>query len=186
LFDRELLWPALIALFLAQVTLYICTIISAKHLITYGQSLIDMGQGKEVWLVRILVHNAWGIYASWVTIATLLNLGIVLTYVANMSVHIASSICLSILATELVVYFIVDNLFFERYLRYLITPYIVPHVALAGVLSANWDPLSSNSVFVMATLVWVVLLTCIKVVLMIWRHMNVPIFATEKLVKNQI
>lgn len=180
LFSREMLWQALIVIILMALTLYICIFISARDLVKYGPELINLGQSHNIWLVRFLVHNAWGMYASWVTIATLLNLGIVFTYVIGISQPIASTISLCILAIETVAYFWLDNFAFDRQLRYNVTPYIVLHVALIGSLSKNWDPTNCNTILTLALLVLGVSLTCVKIGLLIWRSVRNPIFEAEK------
>ena len=63
-----------------------------------------------------IVHNALGMYATWVTIETLINIGIVLTYenAIGLDQHIASSVSLSVLAFEIFVFFHVDNILLEK------------------------------------------------------------------------
>ena len=55
-------------------------------------------------------------YATWVTIATLINIGVVLTYenAIGLDQHIASSVSLSLLAFEIVVFAYVDNILLEK------------------------------------------------------------------------
>ena len=67
-------------------------------------------------LLTGIVHNGLGMYATWVTIATLLNFAIVLAYEDGIGLdqHIASSISLSILAFEIVAFAFVDNFLFEK------------------------------------------------------------------------
>ena len=64
-----------------------------------------------------IVHNGLGMYATWVTIATLLNLAMILTYedAIGLDQHIASSISLAALAFEIVVFAYVDNILLEKY-----------------------------------------------------------------------
>jgi len=38
---------------------------------------------KYVWLYRVFVNNGLAFYATWVTIATMLNFAIALTYASN-------------------------------------------------------------------------------------------------------
>ena len=61
------------------------------------------------------MHNGLGMYATWVTIATLLNVAMLLAYEdVGLSQHIASTISLSILAFEIVVFAYVDNILLEK------------------------------------------------------------------------
>ena len=143
--------------------------------------MIDSGMCREFWLVRFMVHNAWGMYGAWVTIATLLNLGIVMSYVGSVPQHVSSTVCLSILAIEAMTYFILDNFVFDPHLRYMITPYIVLHVALIGSMSKNWNPVNSNSILTLMLLIFGATLTCVKVILMVWRHKHKPVFSTSQI-----
>ena len=63
-----------------------------------------------------IVHNGLGMYATWCTIAALFNLAHVLTYEEGIGLQqsIASTISLSVLMLELVVYVFVDNILLEK------------------------------------------------------------------------
>ena len=61
-----------------------------------------------------IIHNGFGIYATWTTIATLLNLAIYLTYDVGVEQYIASTISLSVLALEIVAFAFIDNIYLEK------------------------------------------------------------------------
>ena len=101
----------------------------------------------DLWLNSFFITNGILIYATWTTIATLLNFSSVLTYFADVEERVASIICLSILTAELVLYFVVDIFLLERHLRSAFMVYPVVIWASTAVLVNNWDPDSSTSIF---------------------------------------
>ena len=161
------------------LTLYACIIISARDLEKHGHEFAKSGRMYEIRLVRYLVQNSFGIYATWVTIATLLNLTIVLQHFAHVQADIAGTIFLTILTVEAVAYWILDNFVFDKYLRYLWMPYIVLHVALIGSLYGNWHIETRNTIFTLALLCLGFTLTMIKLGLTIWRWRKRPIFTDQ-------
>ena len=68
--------------------------------------------------------NGQGIYATWTVIASLLNFGHALRFVAGVPMDQVSRICLGLLIAVLIVYFILENTVFDKYIRFLLTPYI--------------------------------------------------------------
>ncbi|XP_067687326.1 uncharacterized protein [Haliotis asinina] len=149
LWDREYITASLFLLLGTSVTLYICIGISYRFLYINLMNLADQGRMYEVYLVRYMVQNGLGIYAAWVTIATLLNLGAVLQYkLANpLDSSTTALVALSLLAVEVVVFVVLDLSVLDKYSRYIFTPYLVVVVALVGVIAKNWDPLESSSIF---------------------------------------
>ena len=69
---------------------------------------------KEVWFIRMFVLNAFGIYATWVTVATLINLGVVLTYKIGFDNELSSTISLAILAFLTVIWTFMDLLVTDK------------------------------------------------------------------------
>ncbi len=68
--------------------------------------------------------NGQGIYATWTVIASILNFGHALHYVAEIPMDNVNRICLGLLIAVLIVYFILENTALDKYIRFLLTPYI--------------------------------------------------------------
>ena len=83
-----------------------CIFIDHIAILTCFVSIFNVSTG--------IVHNGFGIYATWTTIATLLNLAIFLTYNEGVDQHIASTISLSVLALEIVAFAFIDNIYLEK------------------------------------------------------------------------
>ena len=176
LWDRMLPAYALIMLVLSMITLYVCLGISYRRLHARGNVLKREEHMNDVWLVRILVQNGLAIYATWVTIATLLNLCVVMAYVGTVSQHVASTVCLSILLLLIVVWFFLDNFLWDVYVRYTVTPYFVFVFALIGTLVAHWNVDGSNSALTAFMLATSCAGAVAKCAIMLLRHIRHPIF----------
>lgn len=148
-FGVELINPALGFLFGIQVTLY-------ATLATVYMRVSQMDGGKlpksDFVAVQSLVINGIAFYATWVSIASLLNLAMVLTYTFGMRQEDASTIALSILATEIAVWFVLDVAVLSSITGYTLSPYIVLIVALFGSLDKNYVPDKRNSVLTLVLL----------------------------------
>lgn len=177
LWDREVMIAAFIVLALIAFTNYLMIFISSHSLKNYG-AWLNKYHKVDLWCIRILVQNGIATYATWTTIATLLNFTIVLSYNAGMNKSDAATVALSILLGEAVGWFIVENFIFEKHLRYILTIYPVVIVALSGNLTKNFnaaDP-SRNGIFIAVLLGLACALFAIRLLLVIWRHIKRPLY----------
>ncbi|KAL4229136.1 hypothetical protein ACF0H5_012174 [Mactra antiquata] len=171
-FDREILELACALLFLITVTLYACLFFSYRHLDQGTAILVKQDRKSDVWLTRFLVQNGLSMYATWCTIATLLNLAFVLSYRSAYDIgqRNASTVSLSILSAIVLVFLVTDWFFLDRYTRYTFTPYIVLVMAFTGSISKNYDAGARNTIFTIVLLSIAGLASVVKCTLMIWRH----------------
>ena len=77
----------------------------------------------EIRIQRVLIHNGIAIYATWTTIASLLNLNIAFQYIGRYDAEITSLVCVSILLTIIIVWFILENTVLDKYVRYMVSQY---------------------------------------------------------------
>ncbi|XP_070574375.1 uncharacterized protein [Ptychodera flava] len=178
LWDRQYIPVAFVFLALLTFMLYVCLFITHANLY---KNLSEMASynNKEVWAIRLLVHNGIAFYATWCTIATLLNLAMTLAYYTSLSQSTASTISLSILVLEILVWFICENVVIEKYVRYTISPYIVVIVALCGSYTKNWNPEKTNSIMTVSMLGLAGLLFVVRIILLIWRQHNRPLLSEQ-------
>ncbi|XP_011671816.2 uncharacterized protein LOC575154 [Strongylocentrotus purpuratus] len=144
--DRQYLIVSLVVLALIAFTNYVCVIINLRAVDKHIEQLCK-DHRVDLWLNSFFITNGILVYATWTTIATLLNLSTVLTYSADLEEEVASLICLSILTVELVLYFVVDIFLLERHLRSAFMVYPVVIMASISALFNNWDPNRSVSIF---------------------------------------
>ncbi|KAH3826090.1 hypothetical protein DPMN_127982 [Dreissena polymorpha] len=171
-FDREIMEAALAVLFSMCVTLYICMFISYRKLDQSVQVLEKQSRFSDVWLTRMLVQNGLGIYATWCTVATHLNLAFVLVYRSahDISNQDACTIALGILSAIIVLFIVTDWFFLDRFSRYTFTPYLVLVVAFAGSLSKNYEEGARNTTFTIVLLAVSGFATVVKFILLDYRH----------------
>ncbi|XP_071398108.1 uncharacterized protein [Centroberyx affinis] len=177
LWDRGLMIAALVFLLLVICTNYTMICYTCHGLHIYGAWLKKYHK-VDLWLLRVLVQNGVSIYATWTTIATLINLTIVLTYDANISPTDAATISLSILTAVLLVWFILENFVLEKHVRYILTIYPVVIWALTGNLDKNYDAAapSRNGIFIAVLLALACALFVMRIVLVVWRHIKQPLY----------
>jgi len=183
--DREQIVGASILLFLIAKTNIISLGILAKNIAKDGHTLREDNQ-KIYWLYVILPMNGQGIYTTWTCIASLLNFGHALHYAGPKTesgepyydMEYVSHVCLGLLITVIIVYFILENIVLDNYIRLLMTPYLVIIWASIGIIVANKDdttvPESTNN------LVYAILgLTCVflvlRIVIVVLRQLKRPL-----------
>lgn len=176
LFDREHMIVAFVVLFFIAFTLYVCMFISYRHLDKNIEFLRKDGRKLDIWCIRIMVQNGLGVYATWTTIATLLNMAIVMIYEGNPRIanDDASTVALSILVVELLGYTFADLAFLDRYTRYIVTPFCVVPMALGASLAKNYKAGSRNSIMTIVMIVLALLCLGAKVFFLIWRELRSP------------
>nr|KAG5693439.1 hypothetical protein BaRGS_022326 [Batillaria attramentaria] len=174
LFDRDVIEGAFVSLLLIAVFLIVTMAVSYRTLDAASPALVDQKRTVDIWLVRVLVHNGLGIYATWTSIASLLNMAMVIRYRSDpvISNTDACSVALGVLTAEILVFVATDLILLDRYSRYTITPYIVVVVALVGSMAKNWDAGARNSIFTAVLLGIGSAGLVLKLVMMIYRHVT--------------
>ncbi|XP_068796791.1 uncharacterized protein [Struthio camelus] len=171
LWDREYLLPALV--FLAALTFATCAAVFISHrALNIHVMWFAKAHKAELWLIRILVQNGLVLYATWTTIATLLNFAVVLIYKWNVSNEKATTASLSILALSLVIWFYLENLFLDKYVHYNLTVYPVIITALTGSACKNFSLSSptTNGIFIVVLLAMTSVIFAVRLGLVIWRR----------------
>ncbi|XP_012683319.2 uncharacterized protein si:dkey-29d8.3 [Clupea harengus] len=176
LWDREEMVPALIVLALIVFTNYLLIFFSCRGLSAHG-SWLSQHHPKDLWCIRVLVQNGIAVYTTWTTIATLINLTIVMG-ISGVSKTNAATVSLSLLLIEVLGWFVVENFVIDRHVRYILTVYPVVIVALVGNVYKHYDPEAPgrNAKFTVVLLVLACLLFVFRVVMVIWRNRKQPIY----------
>ena len=91
----------------------------------------------------------------------------------------ASTVSLSIVLVEVLVYFVLENVVFEKFLRYTYTVWMVAIFALAGSISKNWTAGSRNSIFSLVLIALAGALFIVKIGLSIWRSFTRPLYVNQ-------
>ncbi|EDO34277.1 predicted protein [Nematostella vectensis] len=161
------IWQRLHLSAASGVLFAICFILYATLFVSYYR-LNKFANSKfpkfDFWCIQVLVHNGIAFYATWCTVASLLNMTSAVTYVHGVARATAGTIALSILAAEIIVWFIVENFVLERFLRYTISQYPVLILALTAILYSHWKPGNANAILTLVLLCVVCVLYVLRLV----------------------
>ncbi|KAL1006235.1 hypothetical protein UPYG_G00069580 [Umbra pygmaea] len=175
--DTMLMIPAFIILLLVTLTNYTMIFYSCHALHTFG-AWLHKYHNMDLWLIRMLVQNGLCVYSTWTTIASLINLTIVMNYNADLTAMGAATVSLSILTALVILWFVLENFVFEKHVRYILTIYPVVIVALCGNMTKNYDSAapSRNGYFIAVVLGLAITLFVVRVCLVVWKHIKEPFY----------
>lgn len=142
-FTNSELIVAFVLLFLLTLTLYGTIGVSVVVFYYRVEYLKREKQWIDLVVTTALLHNGLAVYATWTSVATLLNMGIIMRYTGPYKMDIDATtiglVVLSILGLEIIVWFLLANTILDRFVRYIFTVYPVLVWALAGVVAKNID-----------------------------------------------
>lgn len=126
----------------------------------------------DYYVTQGLVVNGLIIYATWTTIATLVNFTIVLQYYGDdYDATDVATVSLVLLIVELAVYFTLENTVLDRFLRFSFLVYPVVIWALSGIVSGHYDDdeeSDRNHIFSLVLLILASILFVARIVLWIF------------------
>ncbi|KAM9719583.1 uncharacterized protein ACNS7B_020354 [Menidia menidia] len=177
LWDRELMLAALVVLMLMVISCYSCLVLCCFATDYYGLWLRTYHR-RNLACLRILVLNGLALYATWTTIASLLNLSVVLQ-LWGLERSTAATLSLCVLFAELVAWFILENWVLDRWVRDILTVYPVVIFALSGIIYQHFTPPhpTPNSVFTVVQLVLACIFLVSKLCTVVWRNKWRPLFS---------
>ena len=137
-------------------------------LVGYFYTTSSLSNNLDKTLTWILPVNGLFLYATWTTIASLVNLAVVLQYTNAVSLDATTSgtISLSLLLAVLVVYSILENTVLFSVLRYVLSVYPVVIWALTGEVAAHWGAKGEerNSRFALGLLIVTVVIFIFRII----------------------
>ena len=182
IWDRKYMEVALVFVNLMTCTLYICLVVSVRRLNEFGEVMCRLKLQKEIWVIRLLVQNGLATFATWGSVAAIYNFAVVLisNTGVNVDAGVGSTVSLTVFTLEIGAWWIMDNFVLEKYLRYLITPYLIILFSLVGIIEKNWDPSATNCIYTVTLALLVAVLFIIKVIMSFYRHRKRPLFSPEQ------
>ncbi|KAH9513813.1 hypothetical protein Btru_031466 [Bulinus truncatus] len=171
LWDRMLFMASFVFSACIALSLFLTLAIVSVRLVMFRDSLVDQGRKNDVTFLEVAAVNGIGLYATWCTIATLINLGVVLVYKWSHPLlnENACVICLGILTFLVVVYIGLDMTVLDTYTRYNFSPYVAIVWALSAIVAKNYDQSNLSSIMSVVLLGSVSLAGLIKVALSSYR-----------------
>lgn len=148
---------------------------------------VDHHRKLDIWLVRALVHNGLAIYATWLYLASILNLTIWISQIYDrkpQSITDASTAAISLVLIGIIVYFICENFIFYSAMAYTLTPWFVLIFALCGILSKQSQSTikvsDRNRQFTIALLILCGVLVVVRIILLIIRYIRKQVPTLDK------
>ncbi|CAF2698492.1 unnamed protein product [Rotaria sp. Silwood2] len=178
LWDRQAFGWALLVIFFMFLTIIIPMIVTHILLDRNRQMYINSHCKADIWLVRILVHNGFAVYGTWLYLATLLNLTIWISQIYSrnaQSIANASTAALSLVLVGIVIYFISENFIFYSSMAYTYLPWFVLIFGLSGVVSKNYNQINitdKNKTFSLALLIICGVLFIVRVIIFAIRYVK--------------
>ena len=171
---------ACVVLFLFNVFFYP----TLAMLVGYFYKIRSEAHKADTVLTWILPVNGLFLYATWTTIASLINLAAALEYTStNVSATNSGTVSLSLLLVTVIVYFILENTVLYRFLQYVFSVYPVVIWALSAVLSAHWgqEGEERNNKFTLGLLIITIMLFLIRIVIVIIFSVIRPLYKYKTL-----
>ena len=123
----------------------------------------------DFWVIHLLVNNGIAVYATWVTVAALRSLALIMTYFHGIKQELAVTIALGILALSMVIWFILENTLLKEHLLYTITIYPVLIWVLVASVILNFNRVSRiNNAFMEVLLAMSCMFFLGKISILIW------------------
>lgn len=172
LWDNFIFGWSLFVISVSAISLHVLLFISHRKSYNSYDSMIKHDLKVDVWINRFLLQNGVAFFLTWLSLATNLNFAIFLTYEAGVEVSISSTAALVVIFLIVVVYFILENFIWQRYLLYTFTPWFVLNLALIGSIAKNYVASSPTRNNIMTVVIFVIILlfTITKIVMCILYH----------------
>ncbi|XP_060583591.1 uncharacterized protein LOC132739804, partial [Ruditapes philippinarum] len=150
---------------------------SCRHIQLHLEDLLKAELGKDVWYVRIVLHNGLACYALLICQVMLENTVASIFYTYDVRDDAVSYASTSTLALVVLIMFWLDLLVFDKFMRYLIAPYFFYLYILTGLFAKNYN-IGSNievSMFLTCLASCSVLLLFTKILMTVRRHNRYPL-----------
>jgi len=174
--QQHFTWSFILILFML-LSLYVALVISHNNI--YNSEPFLRNKKWVLVCYRALVNNGLAFYATWLTVATCLNLAIAMTYewVSSDQIdefrNVSAIISLCILGTLLAIYFSLDIYFLEKFLRYTFSTYLQLFIAFSGILSKNWNGgESGSSILTLILVIMVGIMFVVKIGVSIYKFIK--------------
>lgn len=115
-------------------------------------------------LFRVFVQNGLAFYLTWVSFLTIFNFATYITYNLLANQVDSGTVALSFILVLILIYFILDNFVWQRFLLNVLAPYIVIIIVLIGSLAKNFNStnISRNNAFLLSIMLIASFLTILK------------------------
>ena len=99
-----------------------------------------------------------------------------LTYWGDVEQSISCTISLSIVLGLVLIYSVLENFVWDKYLRYTYTVWMIVIIALSGIIARNWNPEKRNAIYSVVIISLAAGLFILKIGLSMWRCCKRPLY----------
>ncbi|XP_046377346.2 uncharacterized protein LOC124149662 [Haliotis rufescens] len=166
-----------VGLLLISVTLFASLAISYIALYQNRTVLVQQNRRVDDALIRGLVQNGIGLYATWTSMATFITMAVLVVYRSDpiINQNTASSVVIAFIAAFLVAYTATDLTVLDKYSRYTFTPYAVVMWVLIGILVSLPATNSANFIVTAVLLGLTIVALTAKITLVVVRKKADPV-----------
>lgn len=159
------------------VLLIVACVRSCRSLYVHLDDLMRAGLVREVWFVRVFIHNGLACYALLMCEVMLENIVASLFFTYDARESQVSYAATTTLALTVLLTFWIDVTVFDNYMRYIIAPYAFYLYIIAGLFSKNYNigTNTGTSMFLACLASCTVLVLVTKIMLTLQRHRNCPL-----------
>eukprot|EP00094_Tigriopus_californicus_P004041 TCALIF_03892-PA protein Name:"Protein of unknown function" AED:0.25 eAED:0.31 QI:0/0/0/0.6/1/1/5/0/298 len=177
LWGNNYLLASCIILFLIAITNIILLGIFSFN-IAEDNHRLKSEQSKLFWTYVVLGQNCHGTYTAWTLIASCISLATELSYGnAGLNRESSSLIGLSLLLAIVVIWFVLENTVLDRYVRFLVTPYLVVIWAAIATVTEHQSSADIPDViewYVIGILVLAGVLAILRAGIIAYRQIKMP------------
>ncbi|XP_018673225.2 uncharacterized protein LOC101242165 [Ciona intestinalis] len=178
LWDREA-FVASLFLQLFVITGSILALITS-HKAVYGVgALLQYKRPWDLWVARTLVQNGISVLLTWSIYLLIINVIILMTYQAQLPMHITSTIALAVFGGVVLLWFITEMAVFDRWTRYTFTIYPTVAWIACGIIVRQFYPWSPVTICAITLLCLAVLILVIRVPIVVWRSYSDPLYVEQ-------
>ena len=92
----------------------------------------------DIFAIRLILQNGLAFYLTWLSFLACLNFATFITYNFGWNQTNSSTATLAIISSLAVVYFLVENFIWQRFLLYIYSPWLVLLITFHGILLEHW------------------------------------------------
>ncbi|XP_020350409.1 uncharacterized protein LOC115130404 isoform X1 [Oncorhynchus nerka] len=172
--------PTLLITALQAISNCVIIMFSCCGLVVYG-AWLHKYHNNDLWLIRILVQNGVALYATWWAVATFLHLTVVLDHQTPIPKTDAAIMVLVLLQLGLIGWFVIENWYLDKHVRYILTVYPVVILVLAASVANPATPGTHIDIMSAVILAITSVIFIVRIIMVLWKHKHQPLYGEEEL-----
>lgn len=135
---EELRWSAL-AMFAVAVLAIVSLVLAIRGHHFYADDLLRLGNASDLRADHVIVLNSLAMFVAWTILLAIINLTIGTVYEWSVDQVDASTAALSAMAAVILIYFLLDIVFFTNDMRFILASYVIFAVVASGIMTKSFS-----------------------------------------------